>query len=156
MVWLYMYTEINIKTGAWHRMEKVMTRTAIREHIFKILFRIEFHTAEELDEQIRFYVTDIIDIKDKEIKYITDKTLNIAAKLEELDAMINEVSDGWPTSRLGKAELTILRLALYEMKYDEDIPDSVAINEAVELAKSYGSDNAAAFINGVLARYVKQ
>lgn len=133
-----------------------MTRTAIREHIFKILFRVEFHTADELDEQIRLYVTDIIDIKDKEIKYITDKTLNIATKLEELDAMINEVSDGWPTSRLGKAELTILRLALYEMKYDEDIPDSVAINEAVELAKSYGSDNAAAFINGVLARYVKQ
>ena len=66
--------------------------------------------------------------------------------------MINSVSKSWPTSRLGKAELTIMRLAVYEIKFDEDIPTNVAINEAVELAKKYGADNAPSFINGVLAQ----
>ena len=56
---------------------------------------------------------------------------------------------------MGKAELTILRLALYEMAYDEEIPEKVAINEAVELAKKFGGDDAPSFINGVLARLVK-
>ena len=76
------------------------------------------------------------------------------AMIPELDNMVNEHSVGWQTERMGKVDLTIIRLAVYEMKYDDDIPVSVAINEAVELAKRYGSENSPAFINGVLAKMI--
>jgi len=66
--------------------------------------------------------------------------------------MLNEHVTGWKTSRMNKVDLSILRLAVYEMKYDEDVPVGVAINEAVELAKKYSGDEGPAFINGVLAR----
>ena len=81
--------------------------------------------------------------------------LKIVDKIQVLDGMINEVSLGWPTTRLGKSELTIMRLAVYEMKFDDDIPVNVAINEAVELAKKYGADSAPSFVNGVLAKLAK-
>lgn len=132
-----------------------MTRTIMREHIFKILFRTLFHDADELDEQIRFYFDEYPSAEEKDITYITDKAKNIAGMLEELDSKIDSISEGWPASRLGKAELTIMRLAVYEMLYDDDIPMSVAINEAVELAKQYGADSAPSLINGVLAKLTK-
>ena len=132
-----------------------MTRSIIREHIFKILFRAEFYNKEELTQQAEYYVSELSNAKDKEIEYIKDKTLAIIDKLPEVDEIINENSDGWPTNRLGKAELTIMRLAVYEIRFDEEIPDGVAINEAVELSKKYGSDNSSSFVNGVLAKIIK-
>lgn len=132
-----------------------MTRSIIREHIFKILFRAEFYNKEELTQQTDYYVSELSNAKDKEIEYIKDKTLAIIDKLSEIDEIINENSDGWPTNRLGKAELTIMRLAVYEIRFDEEIPDGVAINEAVELSKKYGSDNSSSFVNGVLAKIIK-
>ena len=62
------------------------------------------------------------------------------ARIPEIDRQIDEVAEGWKTRRMGKVELTILRLAVYEIKEDEKIPDKVAINEAVELTKKYGAD----------------
>ena len=132
-----------------------MTISIIREHIFKILFRAEFYNKEELIQQTDYYVSELSSAKDKEIEYIKDKTLAIIDKLSEIDEIINENSDGWPTNRLGKAELTIMRLAVYEIRFDEEIPDGVAINEAVELSKKYGSDNSSSFVNGVLAKIIK-
>ncbi len=132
-----------------------MTRSIIREHIFKILFRAEFYNKEELTQQAEYYVSELSNAKDKEIEYIKDKTLAIIDKLPEIDEIINENSDGWPTNRLGKAELTIMRLAVYEIRFDEEIPDGVAINEAVELSKKYGSENSSSFVNGVLAKIIK-
>ena len=132
-----------------------MTRSIIREHIFKILFRAEFYNKDELIQQADYYVSELSSAKDKEIEYIKDKTLAIIDKLSEIDEIINENSDGWPTNRLGKAELTIMRLAVYEIRFDEEIPDGVAINEAVELSKKYGSDNSSSFVNGVLAKIIK-
>lgn len=132
-----------------------MTRSTMREHIFKLLFRVEFHNTHELDEQLRFYMDELGEIKEEEFDYITEKTQSIAARIPEIDEKINRVSEGWPVSRLGKAELAIMRLAVYEMLYDEDIPVNVAINEAVELAKNYGGDSAPSFMNGVLAKLAK-
>ena len=132
-----------------------MTRSVIREHIFKLLFRVEFHDAHELDGQIRLYMNELGTISEADCKYITEKTQTIAALLPEIDEKINSVSEGWPVNRLGKAELAIMRLAVYEMLYDEDIPVNVAINEAVELAKNYGGGNAPSFLNGVLAKLAK-
>lgn len=132
-----------------------MTRAVIREHIFKILFRAEFYSAQEMKQQINYYLEDVPEINEKDADYITDKVLKTVDKIPELDELINEVSVGWPTTRLGKAELTIMRLAVYEMRFDEDIPVNVAINEAVELSKKYGADSAPSFVNGVLAKLAK-
>lgn len=131
-----------------------MTRSLMREHIFKILFRVEFHSREEMEEQAGFYFDEVKNASEGEILQITNKALAIADRLSEIDEQINNVSEGWPTNRLGKAELSIMRLAVYEMKYDDDIPVNVAMNEAIELAKKYGADNAPSFINGVLAKLI--
>ncbi len=128
-----------------------MTRRALREQVFKMLFRVEFHDAEEMKEQaVLFDEEESCSEKDKE--YITKKFENIVEKITEIDAAVNEVAKGWKTTRMGKVDLTIIRLAVYEMKYEEDIPVKVAINEAVELAKQYGTDDSPAFVNGILAK----
>ncbi len=129
-----------------------MTRRQLRESIFKILFKLEFNTVEEMKEQIEFTLEDISDIKDDDVIYITDKTNKIISLICDIDSIISEVSSGWKLDRIGKAELAILRLAIYEMKYDEDVPFKVAINEAVELSKIYCNEEAKSFINGVLAK----
>ncbi len=129
-----------------------MTRRALRENIFKILFKLEFNTVDEMKEQMNFSLDIIEDIEDKDKDYIINKTNNIIGLIGDIDSTIEEVSSGWKKERLGKAELTILRLAIYEMKYDEDVPFKVAINEAVELSKIYCNEDAKGFVNGVLAK----
>ena len=76
-------------------------------------------------------------------------------KKEEIDTLLNEVTEGWKTSRMNRVDLTILRLATYEVKWDDAVPTGVAINEAVELAKKYSSDEGPSFVNGVLAKVAK-
>ena len=129
-----------------------MSRTELREHIFKMLFRIEFNNEEEMREQEALYFELLEEISEKERAYILEKYQAISDKLEEIDEMLNSLSTGWKTSRMNRVDLTILRLATYEIKWDEEIPTGVAINEAVELAKKYSSDSGPAFVNGVLAK----
>ena len=80
------------------------------------------------------------------------KAKAVAEKVREIDDLINGNTTGWKTTRMNKVDLSILRLAVYEMKYDDDVPVKVAINEAVELAKRFSGDEGPAFINGVLGR----
>lgn len=132
-----------------------MTRSEMREHVFKLIFRVPFHDKNELREQIDYYFDGLTDVNEKDYEYIKNKALLVCELSDDIDEKINLVSEGWLVDRIGKAELAIMRLAVYEMLYDDDIPVNVAINEAVELAKSYGSDdNAASFVNGVLAKLV--
>ena len=86
--------------------------------------------------------------------YIREKCMDVAAHIEEIDDAVNEVSEGWKTTRMGKVELTLIRLAVYEMRFEDGIPVRVAINEAVELAKKYGSEDSPSFINGILGKLV--
>ena len=132
-----------------------MSRTELREHIFRMLFRIEFNSAEEMKEQEGFYFEDLEEATGKDQEYILDKYRAIVEKKEEIDALLNEVSEGWKTTRMNRVDLTIMRLAVYEIKWDEDVPTGVAINEAVELAKKYSSDDGPSFVNGILAKVVK-
>lgn len=128
-----------------------MTRREIREQVFQILFRIEFHQGEDLSEQLK-YQTAEGETADADAVYIQNKIDAVIANITQIDEMINEAATGWKTSRMGKVDLTLLRLAVYEIKFEEDIPTKVAINEAVELAKKYGTDSSPAFVNGVLAK----
>lgn len=129
-----------------------MTRRALREQIFKIIFRAEFNSMEEMMEQIGFSVSDIEKLGEEDEAYIVEKSDRILEKLDVLDEEIVKISDGWNIGRIGKAELAILRVAIYEMLYDDDVPFKVAINEAVELAKIYCNEDARSFINGLLAK----
>ncbi|MCI5502894.1 MAG: transcription antitermination factor NusB [Eubacterium sp.] len=129
-----------------------MSRRKLRESIFLLLFRIEFNTREELDEQMRMYIDSKTDMDEEDADYICKKLEDILDHLTELDETILKICKGWRLERLGKTELAILRLAVYELLDDNDIPTSVAINEAVELAKIYCSEEAPRFVNGVLAK----
>ena len=101
-----------------------------------------------------FFLEEEEEISKEDSEYIRNKYENIVEHLEEIDASVNEKAKGWKTRRMAKVELSLIRLAVYEIQYDEDIPAGVAINEAVELAKKYGADSSPAFINGVLAKFV--
>lgn len=133
-----------------------MNRSKLREKVFRLVFRVAFNDREELEQQTELFFGDEEQegMTEKEQKQVQDKFDGVVAHLEEIDAMINEKSTGWNVSRLGKVELAILRLAIYEIVYDDNIPGSVAINEAVELAKQYAADESPAFINGVLAKFM--
>lgn len=129
-----------------------MKRTELRDHIFKMVFEMEFNEADEMPAQVELYFEQIESATEKDLKYIEAKTKKICENLAEIDKILNDTSKGWKTTRMNKVDLSILRLAVYEMKWDEDIPAGVAINEAVELAKKYSSEDGPSFINGVLAK----
>ena len=151
-----------------------MNRTEIRENTFKLLFCKEFHSKEDMGEQYKLYmesledeerektnkiisedsVEELIPLEDKE--YIVERVNKIIDAIPEIDKAIDEVAVGWKTDRMGKVELSILRLAYYEMAMDDDVPGKVAVDQAVILAKKYGSDNSPAFINGILAKLFQE
>ena len=149
-----------------------MTRRELREHCFKMLFCADFYPPAETGQQFRSYFetpdedetapdgTEImlhrIEAGEEDRRYLIGKAEAVMEKIPELDEKIDVVAEGWKTRRMGKVELTILRLALYEMLYDDQIPEKVAINEAVELAKKFGQEESPSFINGVLAKLVSK
>ena len=115
-----------------------MYRRTIREQLFKLLFRFDFLSGEEMKEQEElFFDSGDQTFTDADRAEIAGKLESILAHREEIDREIAERSEGWSLDRMGKVELTLLRLAVYEMKYDESVPEKIAINEAVELAKKY-------------------
>ncbi len=131
-----------------------MTRRDIREHLFRMLFRKDFHEPSELNEQMELYFDTLEDANEADLEYIENRFKNITDKLGEIDVMLSDATSGWKLNRMGKVDLNIMRLATYEIKFDDEIPTKVAINEAVELAKKYGGDSSASFVNGVLAKVI--
>ena len=129
-----------------------MGRSELREHIFKMIFGLEFTEEEQIEKQLELYLDQLDEVSEKDRSYMLSKAKAIAEKVCEIDAMINENATGWKTTRMNKVDLSILRLAVYEMKFDDDVPVKVAINEAVELAKRFSGDEGPAFINGVLGK----
>ena len=135
-------------------MEVRMTRREIREHLFRMLFRKEFHEATELDEQVLLYFDSLESITTEQQEYLNLRFDKIKEKLGEIDTILANASSGWKLNRMGKVDLNILRLATFEMRFDDEVPVKVAINEAIELAKKYGGDSSASFVNGILAKVV--
>ena len=131
-----------------------MTKREEREHLFKLLFCKDFHEMAELKEQVEFYQTQQEILDEAEFAPVKAKLEAIVAAEGEIDMILSEAASGWRLNRMGKAELTLLRIAVYEIRFDEEVPDKVAINEAVELAKKYGNDSSSGFVNGVLAKIV--
>ena len=132
-----------------------MGRHEQREQLFRLLFRIEFNSPEDMPEQLQlFFQDDEIDFSQKVRDSIEDRYELVLQKLPEIDKLLDEKAEGWDTKRMGKVELTVLRLGVFEMLFDDDIPVNVAINEAVEIAKQYGQETSGGFVNAVLAKFV--
>lgn len=129
-----------------------MRRSTLRKHVFSMLFRVEFHSMEEMPQQDELYCQTLETAGEQDLVFIRERVEAVLDKLSCLDERLEEISAGWSLDRIGKVELTILRLALYEILYDESIPNAVAVNEAVELAKTFGGENSYSFVNGVLSK----
>ena len=125
------------------------------------MFRVEFNNPEEMPAQLKmffetgsYYDEDMHSFSEKDREYITEKYNHIMESLPDIDKQLSEKAENWDITRMGKVELTVLRLAGYEIEKDDSVPASVAINEAVELAKKFGQDGSGAFVNAVLAKFV--
>lgn len=132
-----------------------MKRRELREHIFELLFRVEFNDREEMPQQMQLFFESLPELSQEDQIYMQKKYEQIMDKLPEIDRLLGETAEGWKVSRMGKTELTILRLAVYEMTFDADVPVGVAVNEAVELSKKFGGDGSPAFVNGILGKIGK-
>jgi N utilization substance protein B len=134
-----------------------MTRRELREHLIRLLYIREFHEADEIEEQNRLYFEELLPnegMECPEADQVMERYNMIVAKLPEIDAILIAKMTNWNMNRIGLTEKNILRLCAFEAVFDE-VPEKVAINEAVELAKQYGGEQSAGFVNGVMARIVK-
>ena len=133
-----------------------MKRSAIRELAFRLIYSLEIQKIENLEEQIELYL-ECNDVNEEEAKeYIKDAIIGITENEEEIKKLIEKnLKADWNIDRISKIDLSLLKLAIYEIKYNE-IPYKVAINESLELAKKYGEENSKNFINGILASIVKE
>ena len=142
-----------------------MTRRTLREHLFQLIYLGGFNSGEEMPEQVSFYLDEAeqeIEEGDRE-EQMTEKDRDflklrwaaVTSKITEIDDILNHTAKGWKTSRFPSCDLAILRLAVYEMLFDDSIPVGVAINEAVELGKKYGGGDSPSFINGVLGHIAR-
>ena len=130
-----------------------MKRRECRECALELIFEGSFHAFEN-PELIYSTAKEVRNFQDNE--YVKKLFYGVCEKREELDRLINENSKGWRLDRLSRLILSILRLSVFEMKYCEDVPFNIAINEAVELTKEYDFEASPAFVNGVLNAVAEQ
>ena len=129
-----------------------MSRRSARKNAFFLLFQMDFSEAAEFDQVKEvFFAEKEEPVEEWDKAFILSEVEGVHAHMEEIDGLIEQSAKGWDPERMNKVDLAILRLAVYEMKFGET-PVGVAINEAVELAKKFSSDEAPAFINGVLGK----
>ena len=125
-----------------------MTRHEMRECIFCLMFQNDFYGTDEFEEQMSNFLANF--------HFPEEHVERLIALMPDIDEKISANAKGWKIERIAKAELAILRLAVYEALYEESVPVGVAVNEAVELAKEYGGENGAAFVNGILGKIVNE
>lgn len=111
---------------------------------------MEFYTASEFETLKERYVSAMPENTDR--VFVERAFDGVAANVAGIDEIISECSEGWELSRLMKTDLAILRLALYEILFDDSVPPKVSINEAVELSKAFSGDDSPGFVNGLLGK----
>lgn len=130
------------------RKFNVMKRKQARE--YAVLKAFEIDANHDWEGDISRYLGD--EDLGKQRAYVTEVLGKVSGERDKIDSLINQISDGWTTGRMAKTDLAIIRVAVAEMLYVEDVPKAVAINEAVELAKTYGTDDSRKFINAILGK----
>ena len=131
-----------------------MGRIASREVAMKLLYQFEFQNDNKEEQIMDVQVEEGLHQKDME--YIRDVVGGVHQHISFIDEQIEKNAKGWKLARISKVDLSILRLALYEIHQRKDIPYNVTVNEAVELAKKYSSEDSGAFINGILGSVTKE
>ena len=133
-----------------------MTKHEMREEVFKIIFGLDFHQDEDIRATVEKYMEKSCDLplSYREQERIIERAVAIGSMEAELDAEINAVAKGWTTAYMGRAELNLLRIAVYEINHDATVPDKADANEAIELAKLYCNDDTPKFVNGLLSHFV--
>lgn len=139
-----------------------MSRKSDRKHAFNLAFQLEF-LKDDSPAQLfeRYFAARTFDDPDASLPegldevYVKKTFMGLAQSKEGLDAEIAELVQGWELSRMSKIDLTVLRLAVFEILYGLEIPPKVAVNEAVELAKVYSGDDSPGFVNGVLGQLIR-
>lgn len=126
------------------------SRKLAREMAVEFLFQIEFQKT-DIKEQVEDFL-DSLEPDNFDKNYFFEIINGVLNCQEEIDELISKNSKGWTIDRIAKVDLAILRVAIYEIRHREDIPLSVSINEAVEIAKRFGTDESGKFINGLLAQ----
>lgn len=129
-----------------------MNRRSLRENTFKLLYQSEFYNETDLPEQYDSFFKEI-NCSAYDRRYIENRVAKVREMTPEIDEKINKVAIDWKTTRMNKVDLAITRLAIYEIEADEDVPTKVAVNEAVELAKTYSDEKSGKFVNGILAKF---
>lgn len=134
-----------------------MNRREARKNAFYLIFQIGFHQTEELEQMKElFFEQKEQEIPKEQREFILEEVEGTKAHLLEIDEIITKKSKKWKKERISKVDIAILRLAIYEIYFSEEVPNSVAINEAVELAKEFGTEQSPAFINGILGSIVSE
>lgn len=143
------------------------TRSMSRRHIFNIIFGCFFKKSNLPDEYLNEYFDmieyekaiidedDKYDVPDIDREFVTSEVTGIINNIADIDSIIEKYTVGWTLNRLASADIAILRLAVYEILYVEDIPPSVSANEAVEIAKEYSGEKSPSFVNGILSNVIK-
>ena len=126
-----------------------MGRRASREMAMKLLYQLEIQKENREEQKKLFFEENTLNEKDK--AYISDVIAGVYSNYEFINNMIELHSKGWKIGRISKVDISIMRLSIYEICFRDDIPFNVSINEAVELAKKYSSEDAGSFINGILS-----
>ena len=127
-----------------------MNRRNARKNAFFLVLQMDFNQKEEFEQARELFFDHQQEVEEEEKEFILKETEGTKEHLAEIDEMISKKAKKWATGRMSKVDLAILRLAIYEICFSEEIPTSVAINEAIELAKKFSSDEAPSFINGIL------
>jgi N utilization substance protein B len=140
-----------------------MTRRQVREAVIRLVYMSDFRSKEGLSEAFELTLENSglpedeedtsSKVKAKDRKEIEEKASAVIEKKQEFDDLIEQKTEGWKPKRIPKVELSIIRVALYEVLF-ENLDKGIAINEAVEIAKKYGDSNSGAFVNGILARII--
>ena len=133
-----------------------ISRSMLRELTFQLVYQYDFYPEDERIEQIMLFSDEQENLSEEEQEQLSERAAEIYARMPELDRDIEAHTSGWKLNRMSRVDLSLIRLALYEMRYDDEVPVKVAINEAVELAKQYGGDSSPQFVKGVLAKLVKE
>lgn len=132
------------------------SRKSKRHEERELAFILLFEQMVQNDD-IELIIEDAKDARDVEVGAYTRTLINgVLSKSEELDKHISDNLKGWKLNRISKVSLVILRVAIYEMIYEKNVPISVSINEAVELAKEYSAPSDGSFVNGVLGSVAKK
>jgi N utilization substance protein B len=140
-----------------------MSRRVAREYAIQFLFSLDFNKADDVENQLEEFLLHRDAHREEEESALNKSSKDYAVEvikgclqhMEEIDKLIEFHTTGWKKERIAKVDLAILRLAIYEIVFNNEVPDSVAANEAIELAKKYSTDESGSFVNGVLGKIIR-